>query len=260
MATELRSPRLKIGQLWIDALTFPEALERIEALVSGGRGGGVFTPNVDHVVNVEHDPAFRAAYDHAALSLVDGTPLLWASRLLGMALPEKISGSDLVMPLMERAGARGWKVYLLGGEPGVGEKAAAVFRERFGVQVVGIDAPRVNLADPENLTALVERARAAKPDLVLVALGSPKQELLIDRMREQLRPAVALGIGASLDFVAGTVKRAPRWMSKAGLEWSYRLAQEPGRMWRRYLVNDPKFLLILLRTLKIPIAERTTRG
>jgi N-acetylglucosaminyldiphosphoundecaprenol N-acetyl-beta-D-mannosaminyltransferase len=228
------------------------ALDAVESLVRAGEGGAVFTPNVDHVVLAEEVPRMRDAYARADLSLVDGMPLLWASRLVGRPLPEKISGSDFVPPLLERAAERGWRVYFLGGAPGVGALAREKLRERLPkLEVVGVDAPRVDVDAPrEERDAIVARVRATNPTLVLVALGAPKQEIWIDLVREQLKPAVLLGVGASLDFVAGTIARAPRWISLAGLEWLFRLSREPRRLWRRYLVRDPKFLLILGRTWK----------
>jgi N-acetylglucosaminyldiphosphoundecaprenol N-acetyl-beta-D-mannosaminyltransferase len=244
--------RVRFGELWVDSLTFAEALDAIEALVVAGRGGSVFTPNVDHVINADHNPSFRAAYASASLSLADGQPLVWTSRLLGARLPEKISGSDLVIPLMKRAAARRWRVYLFGGGPGVAEKAAQVLTEQHGVTIVGCEAPRISLEpDPAVDGPAVERIRKANAQLLLVALGAPKQELWLHRTGAGIRPTVGVGVGASLDFVAGA-RRAPRWMSRAGLEWLFRLLQEPRRLARRYLINDPKFLLILYRTLRTP--------
>jgi len=201
---------------------------------------------------VEDNPEFASAYSRASLSLADGMPIVWASRLLGQPLPERVAGSDLILPLLERAGQKGWRVYFLGAGPGVAEKAAAIAKERWGTNVVGTDAPMVNLADTAQLDRIAEQLQQARPDLVLMAFGAPKQELLIDRIAERVKPAVLLGIGAGLDFIAGTISRAPELMRRAGLEWLYRLSQEPGRLWRRYLVNDPKFLVILLRTLRAP--------
>ncbi len=253
--------RARLGHVWLDAITFAEALRRIEDLVAERRGGCVFTPNVDHVVTAEDDPAFRAAYAAATLVVADGKPLVWASRLLGTPLPAKISGADLVWPLMEIAAWRRWRVYLLGGAPGVADLAAARFRAELGVDVVGVDAPRIALdAADEEASAAAERAGAASPDLILVALGAPKQELWIHRFLPALGPAVALGVGASLDFVAGTARRAPSWVSRAGLEWAYRLAQEPRRLARRYLLKDPRFLAVLVRTARAPRAERVSAG
>ncbi|HEX4621266.1 MAG TPA: WecB/TagA/CpsF family glycosyltransferase, partial [Myxococcaceae bacterium] len=158
--------RLQIGQLWIDALTFAEAIDAIETLVHDRRGGAVFTPNIDHVVNAESDPQFRAAYSRAALSLVDGKPLVWVSPLLGVRLPEKISGADLIAPVMERAAERGWGVYLLGGAPGVAPRAAEVLAARFAVKVVGHAAPAVGPRG-ECPPAVLDAIRAARPELVL---------------------------------------------------------------------------------------------
>lgn len=245
--------RLHLGHLGVDHVSFAGALEAIEALVDRRRGGVVFTPNVDHVVIAERDARFREAYAAADLSLADGMPIVWSARLLGSPLPEKVSGSDLVLPLMSRAAERGWKVFLLGAGPGVASAAAERLRQEQNVAVVGTAAPMVRVGpgepDPEGVAA-VETIRAARPDLVLVAFGAPKQEIWMHRHREALAPAVLIGVGASLDFVAGRVRRAPGWASNAGLEWLWRLAREPRRLGRRYLVEDPRFLAVLWRELR----------
>jgi N-acetylglucosaminyldiphosphoundecaprenol N-acetyl-beta-D-mannosaminyltransferase len=248
-APALTRPRLLIGHVPIDVLGFAEALDAIERLVAAGAGGGVFTPNVDHVVQAQRDPAFREAYAAAALSLVDGTPLLWASRLLGRPLPEKISGSDLLAPLAALAGRARWRVHVLGAPRVVGP-AAEVLARRYDVQVVGIDAPVVRLGEDQGdeARAAAERVRAARPHLVLVGFGAPKQELWIHRHRAELGPAVAVGVGAGLEFLAGLARRAPPWMSRCGLEWLHRLAQDPRRLWRRYLVDDPRIVAIVIAT------------
>ena len=249
--------RIRIGEIEIDAVSFDETLDRIGTLVDGRAGGSVFTANVDHVVKAERNQAFREAYGRATLVLADGKPLVWASRLLGEPLPEKVSGSDLIVPLARRAAEDRWRVYLLGGQPAVANEAAARLRDEFGVDVVGVDSPWVGPdGRDEDGDATLGRLTSAEPDVVLVAFGAPKQELWIDRFLQEPRPAVAIGVGGTLDFFAGRVKRAPAWMSDAGLEWLYRLMQEPRRMWRRYLVEDPAFVAILARTM----ARRRRRG
>jgi N-acetylglucosaminyldiphosphoundecaprenol N-acetyl-beta-D-mannosaminyltransferase len=242
--------RLAIGRLQIDPVGFDEALDAIGALVAEGRGGAVFTPNVDHIVLTDSDRRLQEAYSGVSLSLVDGKPVLWAARLLRQPLPAKVSGSDLLEPLVARAASMGWRVYLLGGRPGVADTVRGVFASRHPrLSVVGAEGPRIDMAeDAGSRRELVARVRAARPDLVFVALGNPKQELFIHEAREELRPAVLVAVGAALDFVAGQVPRAPRWMSTAGVEWLYRLAHEPGRLWRRYLLRDPWFIVIVLRT------------
>lgn len=249
--------RLKVGNVPIDVVRFEEALEHIVTLVESKRGGYVCTPNVDHLVLAESNPSFKAAYENADWSLVDGQPIVWASKLLGAPLPDKISGADLIAPLLQRAGERGWRVYLLGGGPGVAEDAASIARQRWGTNVVGTDAPRVSVETSleENEEAL-KKLRAAKPDLVFAALGSPKQEVWLYKCKAGYAPAVAIGVGAAFDFLTGRAKRAPGVVSSMGLEWAYRLVNEPKRLWRRYLVNDPKFLAVLARTMSRPVSER----
>lgn len=247
---EVTAKRLKLGKVFIDVVSFGEALDAIDRLVASGNGGFIFTPNVDHIVMADSNPEFEAVYQKASLSLADGVPVVWASLLFDTPLPEKVSGSDLIAPLLERAGQKNWRVAFVGAAPGVAEKAAAVAKAKWGTNVVHTEAPMVNLKDTAQLDAIGERVAAAKPDLVLMAFGAPKQELLIGRVADRLKPAVLLGVGASLDFIAGTMKRAPVVFQKTGFEWLYRLAQEPRRLWRRYLINDPKFALILMRSLK----------
>jgi N-acetylglucosaminyldiphosphoundecaprenol N-acetyl-beta-D-mannosaminyltransferase len=251
------TPRIRIGTLWIDALSFDGALDAIDDLLDAGQGGTVFTPNVDHVVTSDTDPRLRDAYRTASLSIADGQWLIWASRLLGTPLPEKISGSDLVVPLARRAAARGRSLYLLGGAPGVAEEAARKLAALTGVRIVGFSSPTVAAdAITEDERDVVQSIRDSRPDVVLVALGAPKQELFIHWNARALRPAVLIGVGASIDFLAGRVRRAPRWISRTGLEWLFRLALEPRRLARRYLLRDPKFVAILVRTLLEPRDRR----
>jgi N-acetylglucosaminyldiphosphoundecaprenol N-acetyl-beta-D-mannosaminyltransferase len=244
-------PPLRLGAIEVDPLTFEGALDAIERLVRAGRGGTVLTPNVDHVVQAERHAGLRHAYAAADLRLADGMPVLWAAALLGRPLPAKVSGSDLVIPLARRAARSGWRLWILGGAPGVAERAAAALERETGVRVAGTDAAQVAAdGDGPAARAAAERIRAARPDLVLVALGAPKQELWMQRHRALLAPAVAVGVGAGIAFVAGAARRAPRWMSRCGLEWLYRLLHEPRRLWRRYLVDDPRFAAIVLRELR----------
>lgn len=249
-SSPLALPRIRIGKVFVDVVDFEGAIDAIDRLIAEKNGGTVFTPNVDHVVMAEHDERFRTAYGAAALSLVDGTPVLWAARLLRTPLPEKISGSDLVIPLLRRAAERGHRVYFLGGAEGVADLAKRKLEAELpGIRIVGTDASRIDVNASAENDEVAERIRLAQPDLILVALGAPKQEIWSYTRAERLKPAVLVGVGASLDFVAGIQKRAPRWMSKAGLEWLYRLAQEPRRLAARYLLRDPEFGWILLRQL-----------
>jgi len=256
MTAHSQAARLRFGRIWVDAVRLPEALAEIEALIDRGEGGAVFTPNVDHIVVAERDEAFRTAYKRADLSLCDGQPLRWTSPLLGLTLPEKVSGADLFIPLMELAARKKLRVYLLGGAPGVAEEAGERLAREYGVLIVGQSAPRIGLQPLSDEDEIVERVAQTQPDLLVICLGAPKGELLIERVRDRLRPAVAVQLGASIDFYVGRVRRAPRWMQRAGLEWLYRLKQEPKRLAERYLLRDPAFLWILLRTLREPRSSR----
>jgi N-acetylglucosaminyldiphosphoundecaprenol N-acetyl-beta-D-mannosaminyltransferase len=241
-------PRVQIGDVSIDAVTFQQALEIITDRAASRQGGTVFTPNVDHIVMARKNRAFREAYSRATLSLVDGTPVLWASRLLGHPLPEKISGSDLFLPLIEMAAKRGLRVFLLGGAAGVADLTATRLKERFpGLEIVGTGSPQVGATSDSllPLTAL-ETVRLSDPHLLFVAMGAPKQEFLIDRAAALIGPCVAVGVGAAFDFIAGRQRRAPPWISALGLEWAYRLWHEPRRLWRRYLLQDPAFFSIVV--------------
>jgi N-acetylglucosaminyldiphosphoundecaprenol N-acetyl-beta-D-mannosaminyltransferase len=241
--------RIIIGRVPVDVLTFREALERIDELVTKREGGYVVTPNVDHVVLAEENPRFLKSYEEASLSLVDGFPLLVTARMMKTPLPEKISGSDLSVPLMEMAAERGRTVYLFGAGAGVAEIAADKLRARIPkLQIVGTDSPMIDINKPADARREpIEKLKAAKPDLVLMALGAPKQEILMNLIKDEVKPSVMLGIGATLDFIAGTIKRAPPWMSKVGLEWAFRLSQEPKRMFERYVIRDSKYPGIVIR-------------
>ncbi|HMI88488.1 MAG TPA: WecB/TagA/CpsF family glycosyltransferase [Polyangiaceae bacterium] len=249
--------RVRVGHIWIDALTFQQAVDAVDRLVTAGQGGTIFTPNIDHVVQVEHNLVFRDAYQKVSLSVVDGQLLLWASHLLGTPLPEKISGSDLMLPLARRAAERQWRVYLLGGGPGVADLAARELKKQFDINIVGTDAPFVSAAGhPVDGPAVIDRIVEARPHLLFAAFGAPKQELFLHHAAPAIRPTVGIGVGAGFDFIAGRVKRAPRWISQSGMEWLYRLAQEPRRLARRYLVDDPAFLAVLGRTSREPKSAR----
>jgi N-acetylglucosaminyldiphosphoundecaprenol N-acetyl-beta-D-mannosaminyltransferase len=258
VASDLRClatlPRPRLASVPMDPVTLAEAIDRIVELARGGEGGTVFTPNADHIVVAHENPAFRVAYEEVSLSLVDGTPVFWLSRLLGLGLPEKVSGSDLFEPLVGRLAEERLPIYLLGGGPGVAELAAQNLSARFpGLEVRGLGAPKMDkdghLTDED---LWLEKIRATAPAVVFVACGAPKSELFSARCRRLLAPAVLVCVGASIDFAAGTLKRAPAWISKFGLEWAYRLLREPKRLAYRYLVRDPKFLWLALKPSKKP--------
>jgi N-acetylglucosaminyldiphosphoundecaprenol N-acetyl-beta-D-mannosaminyltransferase len=213
-----------------------------------GRGGWICPTNLDVLRQVVISPELRALVEDADLVVADGMPLLWASRVQGAALPERVAGSSLIHTLSHAAARNGASVFLLGGDPGVAERAAARLRDDIdGLTVCGTHCPPVGFEREPALMAGIEAAlRAAQPDVVYVALGFPKQERLIRRLRAEHPSVWFVSVGASFSFVAGEIARAPVWMQRAGLEWVHRLAQEPRRLARRYLVDGIPFLVRVL--------------
>lgn len=245
---ELPAP-VRLGRLAVHPVTLAGAVDHIVAMIDAKRGGFVLTPNVDHVCLVDHDDELRSIYACAGLVLTDGQPLVWLARALHTPVPEKVSGSDLTMPLLEALQEADRSVYLLGAT----EAVCRDLREKLaqllpGLRVVGTSSPLFDPAgDDGAFVAALDAACSTQPDLLLLALGSPKQEIALGRYVDRYRPAVAVGVGATFDFLVGRQQRAPKWMSNAGLEWAYRLVHDPRRLWRRYLVDDRKFALIAWR-------------
>lgn len=223
----------------VDNLTMNEALTRIEELIALDKNAYVVTPNVDHIVQLEHGGELCQIYQQADLILTDGKPLIWISKLYGTPIKEKISGSDLFPLLCQRAAQKGYRMFFLGAAPGVAAKAAENLTAKYpGLEVVGVCSPPVGFEDDSEEMAKIEKMiKAAKPHILVVGLGCPKQEKFIFRNRDRLGVPISLGLGASLDFEAGNIKRAPKWMSDHGLEWLYRAASEPKRLAKRYIVD-----------------------
>jgi len=201
----------------------------------------VVTPNVDHAVMYQSDAQLQEAYHGASLVLADGAPVVFASRLLHKALPGRVAGSDLVPALFdqvsaEQGGRPPLRVMLLGAAPGVAERAAMKIHERWsGVKVVAMYSPPLGFEkDAAENERILQLVADAQPDLLLVGLGAPKQELWVHRHADRLQAKAALCVGATIDFLAGERARSPRWMRRCGLEWLHRLATEPKRLAKRY--------------------------
>jgi len=238
----------------IDNVTMSETISRIEDYIQERKNKAVFIPNVDCLIKLIKDPEFREAYDNCHMVLPDSHPLLWAGKFWGTPFKEKIPGSHL-FPLFCRVAAKeGYKLFFLGAGPGVAKKAAEVLEKiNPGLQVVGTYSPPYGFEnDEEENRKIVEMIRKARPDVLFVALGAPKQEKWIYKYKEQYQVPVSIGVGASFDFVAGNVKRAPKWMTDHGLEWFWRLMQEPKRLWKRYLIDDMEFFYLILKQKLFP--------
>jgi N-acetylglucosaminyldiphosphoundecaprenol N-acetyl-beta-D-mannosaminyltransferase len=230
------------------AITEEDAVGRIISAASTRRGHWTITANLDHLRRHRCEPIARDLIDEADLVVADGTPLVWASRLIGAPLPERIPGSSMIWSICEAASRNCLSIFLLGGDPGVAERAAQVMLEHYtGLEIVGTLCPSMGFEkDTQELDRIQHRVIEAAPQIVLVGLGFPKQDLLIRRLRDVLPHASLIGVGISLSFVAGEITRAPAWTQRVGLEWVYRLFQEPERLVRRYLVQGVPFGLLLM--------------
>ncbi|MEE9403493.1 MAG: WecB/TagA/CpsF family glycosyltransferase [Algisphaera sp.] len=244
----LRPAGVRVDGVAFDCLTEAQTNAHIVDEIRAGRGGWVMTSNLDHLCRSRRDPDFRQMFEEADLVVADGAPLIWASRLQGTPLPERVAGSSMAWTLSEAAADAGLSVFLLGGDEGTAGKAAQHLKGRFlGLRIAGVFYPPMGFEnDPAMMESMRQALRDAQPDLIYVALGSPKQEKLIRQLREELPQAWWLGLGISLSFICGEVRRAPAWMQKLGLEWVHRMIQEPRRLVRRYLIDGVPYGLRLV--------------
>lgn len=238
-------PVISLFGMQIDAVDMNAAVQRVTQWCAEPRGDKckyVVTPNVDHAVMFQTDEGLRQSYEGASMVLADGAPVVLASRLLGKTLPERVAGSDLVPALFDfvakskEADSAPLRVFLLGAGPGVADRAAEVIHQRWsGVEVVGTLSPPMGFQNDEaENQKILDAVAESEPDVVMIGLGAPKQELWIGRHAEQLQAKAALCIGATIDFLAGEKSRAPRILQKLGLEWVHRMATEPSRLAKRY--------------------------
>lgn len=241
--------KFTLGGIEIDNLTFDEALEQIVELAKQHRSQYVVTPNVDHIVRLQEDAEFFKIYQGAALSVVDGMPIVWASHWLGQPLKERVTGADLLPNLCRVAAQRSLSVYFLGAAPGVAQLAAERLQMQYqGLKVAGLYSPPFGFEkNAEECQKIVTLINDCEPDILFVGLGSPKQERWIAQYQPDVKVGVMLGIGAAIAFAAGVEKRAPKFMQKIGLEWFHRLIHNPRRLGARYL-QDFGFFKIVYQT------------
>jgi N-acetylglucosaminyldiphosphoundecaprenol N-acetyl-beta-D-mannosaminyltransferase len=327
--------RVTVGGVSFDPLTEDRVVDHVRAALERGQGGRILTPNVDVLRQIGRSSAARAALADSTLVVADGMPVIWAARLAGTPLPQRVAGADLIWSLARGLGADGRTIFVLGGEPGIvsanelswpddaptqrlsghfgagrhsanpyrdaallpqprnvgpahraaGARssrnesapfqrertpgaliaAAALVRRSPGLTVVGAISPPYGFdLDPAAVELILKEVVAARPDLVFVGVGFPRQELLIAELRRELPSSWFLGCGQAINFVAGEQHRAPAWMQRAGVEWLHRLVSEPGRLAERYLRHDLPFAAgLLIRTAlaryKRPVAARHSR-
>ncbi|MFI7546412.1 WecB/TagA/CpsF family glycosyltransferase [Actinoplanes sp. NPDC049599] len=246
--------RVHLDGTGFDRITEEEVVALVREAIDAGRGGRILTPNVDILRQAQVNRAVRAYLDDADLVVADGMPLVWASKLSGTPLPERVAGSSLIWSLSRGLAHDGRSVFVVGGSPAAGgvadgatRAAGRLARDCPGLRIAGTSCPSFGFErDAQSYAGFCRTVAGAEPDLVFVGLGFPKQEAVITRLRAELPRAWFIGCGAAVNFVAGDVDRAPRWMQKTGLEWAHRLGTEPGRLAGRYLKHDAPYAMRLL--------------
>jgi len=229
----------------MDNLTMEETLQRVEGFIATGNPHQHVVVNVDKLVKASRDPELRRIINECALINVDGMPVVWASRLLGRPIKERVAGVDLFESLMQRAAEKGWRVFLLGAREEVVSGVKTKYEHKYrGLTVAGY---RNGYWKPEEEAGVVQQIADAKADLLFVAISSPKKEHFLGQYQAQMKIPFAMGVGGTFDVAVGKVKRAPVWMQKSGLEWFYRFLQEPRRMFRRYFIEDMAFIGLFLK-------------
>jgi N-acetylglucosaminyldiphosphoundecaprenol N-acetyl-beta-D-mannosaminyltransferase len=247
MVTTHQRERLELGGVLIDRVDGEGAIKSLAGFLQSGKCHQVVTVNLDFLSIAQRDERFRLTLNAADLAVADGMPLVWASRWRGTPLTERVAGVDLVQESCHLAAVDGRGVFLLGAAPGVAERAATKLQETYpGLRIAGTYSPPMGPMSRKENARIIRMINAARPAFLFVALGAPRQDLWISENRGQLNVPVCMGVGCVFDVIAGEVVRAPRWMQRVGLEWAYRLGQEPSRLWRRYLLNDSRMLFRLL--------------
>ncbi len=238
-----RPPVVNVAGVHVSAVSLHEAVALVERWIERRERAYVCVCTAHGVAEARRDPTYRAVLNGASLVTPDGMPMVWLARRAGYRQVTRVYGPDLLLEVCRWSVERGWRHYFYGGAPGVADRLAGRLRHRFpGLQVAGVESPPFRPLTAQEEDAMVARLNAARPDIVWVGLGAPRQDLWMACYRDRLDAPVLVGVGAAFDFLAGVKPQAPRWMRERGLEWLFRLACEPRRLWRRYLLLGPVFL------------------
>lgn len=240
-------PRVNVLGVGISAINVEQALKTIGEWIEKRDPHYVCVCTVHTVMECHRDPDLRRLVNQAGLATPDGMPLVWIGRLSGYPHMDRVYGPDLMLALCKRSVDKGYRHYFYGGAEGVAEQLADALQRRFpGLQVVGGYSPPFRPLSGEEEATVVGKIVRASPDIVWVGLGTPKQDWWVGTHVGRVHAPVLIAVGAAFDFLTGRVKQAPRWVQRSGLEWLFRLSQEPGRLWRRYLLYNPLFLFLIL--------------
>lgn len=239
--------RISLFGCQIDNLTLNEAVQRVESFIEQGGTHRYFAVNIHKIVTCRRSPEMQRIARHSDLVTADGQPVVWASQWFGRPLKSRVNGTDLMECLVDLAARRQYGVYLLGARDEVLQAMLEQYRERFpGLRVVGSRNGYWSDAEENSVVCAI---RKAHPDILFVGISSPRKELFMDRNLTQMQVPFAMGVGGSFDVAAGVTQRAPLWMQRAGLEWFWRVLQEPRRMWKRYLLDGIQFGFIVIRAM-----------
>ncbi|QEH41868.1 WecB/TagA/CpsF family glycosyltransferase [Chitinophaga sp. XS-30] len=237
--------RTAICNIPVDVLTMQQTLDHIEDAITRRKQIQHVVINAAKVVHAQKDPGLRNAIVNCDIINADGQSIVWASRFLGKALPERVAGIDLMEALIALAGKKRYKIFLLGAKEEVVKKVADIYTAQHGAGIIA--GYRNGYFKPEEEAQVAAEIAVSGADMLFVAITSPKKELFLDEYNDVINIPFTMGVGGSFDVVAGLTKRAPRWMQRIGMEWFYRLAQEPRRMWKRYLIGNSAFIYLVLK-------------
>lgn len=234
---------------YVNNIGMKEAIDEICRLIDEKNKSYVVAVNTDVIIKIENDEYLKKISDGADLTLVDGKPLIWISKWLKRPVKEKISGSDLVPKLCRIAAKKGYTIFIIGGKDGVADCAKANLKKDYrDIKIVGTYSPPLGFdSNEEELSSINQKINSAAPDIVIACFGCPKQEKWVYENYKKYNASISICAGATVDFLAGNVKRAPKWMSDHGLEWLYRFLQEPKRMFKRYFIDDIKIINLIAK-------------
>ena len=243
---DLTQKRFPIFNTFVDALTMDETVEAVEDIIRTGKPTQHVVINASKINLMQKDERLTQIVNECPIINADGASILWAAKILNIPVKERVTGIDLFLRLVERADEKGYRVFLFGAREGVVKKVAAIFKDKYkNLKIPGV---RNGYFSEEEEKKIAEEIRDAKPHMVFVAFSSPKKEYWIKKYLEVMNVPFVMGVGGSFDVVAGVTDRAPFWMQKCGLEWFYRFVQEPGRMWKRYIIGNFKFVCLTIKT------------
>lgn len=244
----MNGARVDVLGVKVSAVDMPMALDTIRSWMDTGARHYVCVTGVHGVMESQADPGLLEIHNRSGLTTPDGMPMVWAGKAAGAHWMDRVYGPDLMLAVLAEAERQGWSSFFYGGAPEVPELLVERLTRRFpDLEVAGTYSPPFRALTEEEVVGVVERIDASGADLVWVGLSTPKQERFMAEVRPHLRAPVLFGVGAAFDFHAGRMRQAPGWMQRSGLEWLYRLVREPRRLWRRYLTNNPRFVVSILR-------------